>query len=88
MLLLVFYWVHRRDISPVALLALPGYDAATAGYLWWAIVIPAGYMTIGLFLVTFTTKEGFDWPGYTPGSTTGRVGGRTSAFGRTTISPD
>lgn len=57
-LLLVFYSVHRRDISPVPLLALPIYDAATAGYLWWAIAIPAGYMTIGLMLAVFTTKEG------------------------------
>ncbi|HYK33247.1 MAG TPA: histidine kinase [Streptosporangiaceae bacterium] len=57
-LLLVFYSVHRRDISPVPLLALPVYDAATAGYLAWAIAIPAGYMTIGLMLAVFTTKQG------------------------------
>jgi signal transduction histidine kinase len=57
-LLLLFYSIHRRDISPVPLLALPVYDAATAGYLWWAIAIPAGYMTIGLMLAVFTTKEG------------------------------
>lgn len=58
-LLLVSYSVHRRDISPVPLLALPVYDAATAGYLAWAIAIPAGYMTIGLMLAVFATKEGF-----------------------------
>jgi signal transduction histidine kinase len=58
-LLLVFYTVHRRDISPVPLLALPVYDAATAGYLATSIVIPAGYMTIGLLLAAFTTREGF-----------------------------
>ena len=58
-LLLVFYTVHRRDISPVPLLALPVYDAATAGYLAWSIVIPAGYMAIGLLLAAFTTKNGF-----------------------------
>ncbi len=57
-LLLVFYSVQRRDISPVPLLALPIYDAATAGYLWWAIIIPAGYMTIGLMLAVFATTEG------------------------------
>ena len=56
-LLLVFYSVHRRDISPVPLLAFPVYDAATAGYLAWAIAIPSGYMTIGLILAVFTTKE-------------------------------
>jgi signal transduction histidine kinase len=56
-LLLVFYSVHRRDISPVALLAFPVYDAATAGYLAWAIAIPAGYMAIGVMLAVFTTTE-------------------------------
>lgn len=56
-LLLVFYSVHRRDISPVPLLALPVYDAATAGYLAWAIAIPAGYMTIGIVLATFDDEE-------------------------------
>ncbi|HWF81226.1 MAG TPA: histidine kinase [Streptosporangiaceae bacterium] len=56
-LLLVFYSVHRRDISPVPLLAFPVYDAATAGYLGWAIAIPAGYMTIGVMLAIFTTTE-------------------------------
>lgn len=43
--LLIFYTVHRRDISPVPLLAFPLYDAATAGYLAWSIFIPAGYMS-------------------------------------------
>jgi signal transduction histidine kinase len=57
-LLLVFYTVHRRDISPVPLLAVPLYDAATAGYLAWAIVIPAGFMAIGLLLAAFATREG------------------------------
>ena len=50
-LLLLFYSVHRRNISPVPLLAFPLYDAAVAGYLAWAIVIPAVYMAIGVVLV-------------------------------------
>lgn len=51
LLLLIFYSVHRRNISPVPLLAFPLYDAAVAGYLAWAIVIPAIYMAIGLVVV-------------------------------------
>ncbi|HET9895268.1 MAG TPA: sensor histidine kinase [Streptosporangiaceae bacterium] len=58
LLLLIFYSVHRRDISPVPLLAFPLYDAATAGYLAWATVIPAGYMTIGIALALLSTKRG------------------------------
>jgi signal transduction histidine kinase len=50
-LLLVFYSTDRRDISPVPLLCLPLYDAAAAGFLALAIIIPAFYMTVGLFLV-------------------------------------
>jgi signal transduction histidine kinase len=50
-LLLLFYTTNRRDISPVPLLCLPLYDAAAAGFLALAIIIPAFYMTIGLFLV-------------------------------------
>ena len=43
-LLLLYYSVHRRNISPAPLLSLPLYDAAVAGYLAAAIVIPAFYM--------------------------------------------
>jgi signal transduction histidine kinase len=57
-LLFAYYSLHRRNISPVPLLAFPLYDAATAGYLAWAIAIPAGYMAIGLVLVYVTTKQG------------------------------
>ncbi|MGH3406208.1 MAG: histidine kinase, partial [Streptosporangiaceae bacterium] len=51
LLLLLYYITDRRDISPVPLLCLPLYDAAAAGFLALAIIIPAVYMTIGLFLV-------------------------------------
>lgn len=58
-LLLAFYSLHRRDISPVPLLAFPVYDAATAGYLAWAIAIPAGYLAIGLGLAFGVTRQSF-----------------------------
>jgi signal transduction histidine kinase len=57
-LLFVYYTVDRRDISPAPLLSLPLYDAALAGYLTWAIIIPAGYMAIGLFVVGASTHQG------------------------------
>src|SRR6185437_13739012 len=50
-LLLLFYSTHRRDISPVPLLCLPLHDAAAAAFLALAIIIPAFYMIVGLFLV-------------------------------------
>jgi len=50
-LLLVYYAFDRRDISPAPLLSVPIYDAAVAGFLLAAIVIPAVYMVIGLFVV-------------------------------------
>ena len=57
-LLLIYYIWFRRNISPAPLLSLPLYDAALAGYLAVAIVIPAVYMTIGLFVVGFSTHQG------------------------------
>ncbi len=55
-LLFIYYSTgHRRNISPAPLLSLPLYDAALAGYLAVAIVIPAVYMTIGVFVVDATT---------------------------------
>lgn len=57
-LLLAYYILDRRNISPVPLLALPVYDAAVAGYLAIAIAIPAVYMAIGLFVVDYSTHEG------------------------------
>ena len=57
-LLLLYYSFDRRDISPVPLLCVPLYDAAVAGFLVGAIVIPTFYMTVGLFVVGFTTHQG------------------------------
>jgi signal transduction histidine kinase len=56
-LLFAYYSFHRRNISPAPLLSLPLYDAALAGYLAWAIAIPAGYMAIGLFVVGASTHQ-------------------------------
>ncbi|HEV2374998.1 MAG TPA: histidine kinase [Streptosporangiaceae bacterium] len=56
-LLLIYYTFDRRDISPAPLLCLPLYDAAVAGALAAAIVIPAVYMTAGLFIVGASTHE-------------------------------
>ena len=50
-LLLLYYTFDRRDISPAPLLSVPLYDAAVAGFLVAAIVIPSVYMAIGLFVV-------------------------------------
>jgi signal transduction histidine kinase len=57
-LLLLYYTFDRRDISPAPLLSLPLYDAAVAGYLVLAIVIPAVFMVIGLFVVGASTHQG------------------------------
>src|SRR5262249_60882459 len=47
----------RRDTPPPPLLPLPLYDAAVAGYLRLAIVIPALYMLVGLFVVGASTHQ-------------------------------
>ena len=57
-LLFGYYSLHRRNISPAPLLSLPLYDAAVAGFLLAAIIIPAFYMTVGLFVVEHSTRIG------------------------------
>ena len=57
-LLLLYYSLDRRNISPAPLLCLPLYDAAVAGYLAAAIAIPAFYMSVGLFVVDVSTHQG------------------------------
>jgi len=49
--MLLFYIVHRRNISPAPLMVVPVYDTAVAGYLAWAIAVPASIMVAGLFAV-------------------------------------
>jgi signal transduction histidine kinase len=58
LLVLLYYLVDRRNISPAPALAVPLYDAALDGYLAWAITIPAVFMGIGLIVVELSTKEG------------------------------
>jgi signal transduction histidine kinase len=50
----VFYLVHRRNISPAPLMAVPTYDTALAGYLAWAIAVPMVIMVAGLFAVSLS----------------------------------
>jgi signal transduction histidine kinase len=57
-LLLLYYTFDRRDISPAPLLSVPLYDAAAAGFLLAAIVIPSVYMAIGLVVVELSNHEG------------------------------
>jgi len=57
-LLLLYYTFDRRDISPAPLLSVPLYDAAAAGFLVAAIVIPAVYMAIGLVVVELSNHSG------------------------------
>jgi signal transduction histidine kinase len=56
-LLFLYYTSFRRNISPAPLLCLPLYDAAVAGYLAAAIVIPVFYMSVGLFVVDMSTHQ-------------------------------
>src|SRR5579875_2906810 len=56
-LLMLYYTLDRRNISPAPLLCLPLYDAAVAGYLAWAIAIPAVIMAAGLVTVGGSAHE-------------------------------
>jgi signal transduction histidine kinase len=58
-LVLVYYLVARRNISPAPALMVPVYDAAVAGYLIPAIAVPAFYMSVGAVVVQLSTREGF-----------------------------
>ena len=57
-LVLLYYIVDRRNISPAPLLCLPLYDAAVAGYLAAAIAIPAFFMSVGLVVVGLSSHQG------------------------------
>jgi Histidine kinase len=52
--MMLFYILHRRNISPAPLMFVPVYDTAVAGYLAWAIAVPAVIMVSGLFAVGLT----------------------------------
>jgi signal transduction histidine kinase len=57
-LVLLYYIVDRRNISPAPLLCLPLYDAAVAGYLAAAIAIPVFFMSVGLVVVYVSSHQG------------------------------
>ena len=55
--MVLFYTLHRRNISPAPLMAVPVYETALAGYLAWAIAVPAVIMVAGLFAVGLSGGE-------------------------------
>jgi signal transduction histidine kinase len=56
-LMVLYYIIHRRNISPAPALVVPLYDAAVAGYLALSIIVPAFFMVTGLVVVELSTKE-------------------------------
>jgi signal transduction histidine kinase len=56
--MMLWYIFDRRNITPAPLLAVPVYDAALAGYLAWAIGVPALIMGLGLIVVGAVGGEG------------------------------
>ena len=55
--MIVFYLVHRRNISPAPLMGVPVYDVAVAGYLALAITVPMVIMVAGLVAVGLSGGE-------------------------------
>jgi signal transduction histidine kinase len=55
--MILFYTLHRRNISPAPLMFVPVYQTALAGYLAWAIAVPAVIMVAGLFAVGMSGGE-------------------------------
>jgi signal transduction histidine kinase len=49
-MLIIYYASVRRNVPPTPLLILPVYDAAVAGYLAWAIAVPACFIGAGVVL--------------------------------------
>jgi signal transduction histidine kinase len=58
LLMVLYYILDRRNISPAPLMSVPVYDAALAGYLAWAIGLPMLIMTMGLIVVGIFSNEG------------------------------
>jgi signal transduction histidine kinase len=58
LLMVLYYILDRRNISPAPLMSVPVYDAALAGYLAWAIGLPMLIMTMGLIVVGVFSDEG------------------------------
>jgi signal transduction histidine kinase len=55
--MILFYLLHRRNISPAPLMFTPVYATAAAGFLAWSIVVPAMIMVAGLFAVGLGASE-------------------------------
>jgi signal transduction histidine kinase len=55
--MIIFYLVHRRNISPAPLMFVPTYDVAVAGYLALAIAVPMVIMVAGLVAVGLSGGE-------------------------------
>jgi signal transduction histidine kinase len=58
LLMVLYYLLDRRNISPAPLMSVPVYDAALAGYLAWAIGLPMLIMTMGLIVVGVFSNMG------------------------------
>ena len=57
LLMVAFYVLDRRNISPAPLMFAPTYEAVLAGYLAWAITLPALIMVLGLIWVGVLGSE-------------------------------
>ena len=55
--MILFYLLHRRNISPAPLMFTPVYATAAAGYLAWAIALPTVIMVAGLISVGLGSNE-------------------------------
>jgi len=55
--MILFYWLARRNISPAPVMCLPVYEAAVSGALAWAIALPSVIMTAGVIAVAATGGE-------------------------------
>jgi signal transduction histidine kinase len=55
--MLIYYSIDRRNISPAPLMGILVYDTAVAGYLTSAIVIPSVIMTAGLIAESLNGGE-------------------------------
>jgi len=53
----LYYILARRNISPAPVMVLPVYETALAGYLAWAIGLPAFIMIAGLIAVGSSGDE-------------------------------
>jgi signal transduction histidine kinase len=55
--MMLYYIFARRNISPAPVMVLPAYETALAGYLAWAIGLPAFIMIAGVIAVSATGGE-------------------------------